>query len=328
MKLLRKVIALSLMVCLLLAPLMSNAEVSDKVVKETEELQKLQREYTSFNGTISEVNSEGESLSILVENDNEEPYDKMMFFISHDATLVSDETMNLVSKDTLKKGMDVTLYYHKSTPILESYPARLGCDVLVVRESEEPTNVEVYRFDEDLLSTDNILKISPDDKTVIVDTEGNSLDIEDIKNRNAIVFYNIATLSLPAQTVPKKIIVLDEDELKTMDKVIINGAEIDLDNSIYKIEDEVVMVPLRQIAETLGYKVLWNEEERSVELTKGAHWFLVKIGEDDYNYARKKVQLGTAPELTDSKTFVPLDFVELIGAEIGLTIDGVLEIDQ
>lgn len=345
MKLIKKGLVLSVAASLLVTPTMINAEaddmvqpikaeidgdsiqpISEEIIDEGKVEEGLKKEYIDFHGTISELDFNEGTISILVENDNEEPYNKSMFYLDDDVIFVNDETKDFVDMDSIEEGMDVTLYSHKSTPILESYPPQQGADVLVVRENEEPTNAEVFKFDEDLLSTDKVLKIHPDDETIIVDTKGNSLDVEDVKNRDAIVFYSIATLSLPAQTTPEKIIVLDEKKLEEMDKVIINDEEISLGKSMYKTEDGVVMVPLRQITEALGYEVIWNGEDRSVELTKGPHWFLIKIGEDDYNFARMKVQLGTIPELTESKTYVPLDFIELMGAKLGYTIDGVLKV--
>ena len=61
--------------------------------------------------------------------------------------------------------------------------------------------------------------------------------------------------SYPAQVNPKKIIVLRHNEPEVMDKVIINNEKIKLQNNLYKTEENVLMVPLRQIAEKLGYKV-------------------------------------------------------------------------
>lgn len=312
--------------CLLLVPAMTNAQ-NDEAIDKQGEVQELSYEYIPFYGVITEVNSNDGLTSILIENFNEEPYDKMVFYISDDVVLVSDKTKDLADKNTLTEGIEVVVYYHKDTPILESYPARAGCNVVVIKKNEEPTNVEVFRFDENLLSSDRILRISPDENTAIVDTKGNSLTVEDIKNRDAIVFYSIATLSIPAQTVPEKVILLNGNKLKSMDKIIINDEEITLNKPMYINENGVIMVPLRQMAEALGYKVIWNEENRSVEVVKGANWFLVKIGKDDYNLAKSIVKLGTAPELIDWTTYVPLDFVELIGANIGFTIDGVLQIN-
>ena len=70
------------------------------------------------------------------------------------------------------------------------------------------------------------------------------------------------------------------------------------------------MIPLRQISEALGYEVAWNNETRTAELTKGAQWTSVTIGEDNYNFAKMIVKLGIAPEIKEGSTFVPFTFLE------------------
>lgn len=76
-------------------------------------------------------------------------------------------------------------------------------------EEDGIPNVEVYKFDKDLISTDRILRIFPNEETEIVGLKGNTLTEKGIKNKVAIVFYEVADLSLPAQAAPKKVIVLD-----------------------------------------------------------------------------------------------------------------------
>lgn len=81
---------------------------------------------------------------------------------------------------------------------------------------------------------------------------------------------------------------------------------------MYKTEKEVVMIPLRQVTEALAYKVAWNGEKKSIELSKGAQWTSMKLGEDNYSYAKMLVKLGTAPEIKNECTYVPLDFISKI----------------
>lgn len=69
------------------------------------------------------------------------------------------------------------------------------------------------------------------------------------------------------------------------------------------------MVPLRDVAEKLGLTVTWNDAEKTAEVTGKALWTIVKLGEDRYSVNKMYKELGTAPELTDSKTYVPASFV-------------------
>jgi len=330
MKVLKKVVVTALAASLMVVPLMSNAEGdiegNVKEVIEFEEPEQLKQEFIGFYGTIKEIQEEEGRLSIVVENDQEEPGNIAIFYVLEETFLVSNKTMDIVDRSYLEEGMKVMAYYPSDIILPMIYPPRIPADVVAVMENEEYTNVEVYRFDENLLSTDGILQIFPDEETVIVDREGNLLEKEDIRNSKAVVFYGIAELSLPAKAVPQKVIVLKE-QLKDTGRAVIEGVETVLNKPMY-MKDNTIMVPLRQIAETLGYEVKWNGENYSVEIMKGAHWFLVKIGEDDYNFAKMKTQLGIAPELVDSTTYVPVEFLELMGLNVDIAYDGVLNINN
>lgn len=93
-------------------------------------------------------------------------------------------------------------------------------------------------------------------------------------------------------------------------------AEINIEQSLdlrdvkgyYK--GNTLMVPLRHVAENkLGFEVIWNNENMSIELKKGAQWTSIKIGENSYFFARvAPFELSQAPELKDGLTFVPVEF--------------------
>lgn len=77
----------------------------------------------------------------------------------------------------------------------------------------------------------------------------------------------------------------------------------------YKQENHV-LVPLRQIAEAAGYKVIWNQEERSVTLEKDSFWSKLTIDKDAYYFAKMAPRpLGQAPLLIENTTYIPLAFL-------------------
>jgi len=331
MKKLRKKSAFALALCLLLVSFVSYAVSLDKEivpVGEPVEEERLVLEYNSFRGTVKEIYSGDGYYSMLVENDaEEEPLDRMVFTLTDDVVLVNGKTMDFAKRDDIKEGTKVWIYYHKDTPILESYPARAKCDVVAIMEGEELPSVEVYKFDENLVSTDGVLKIYIEDKTKIVDDKGNTLTKDDVKGKHAVVFYYFAALSFPAQTSPEKVIVFASDDITQMDKVNVNGEEIRLNSLMYK-KNDTLMVPLRQVAEALGYEVTWNGKSSSIEVKKDLYVFQLKIGENEYKISEEPVLLGTAPEIKASTTYVPLDFVRFLGLNIGITWDGILKISQ
>lgn len=347
MKNLKKYIVLSMAACITLSPVLANANPNDLVEEVTvisapinieEEI--MVKDYIKYEGKITSITKNERYISIMVKDDESDPYNGMLFHLNEDVILLSDKTMDFISEDTFKEGQTVTGYYSKDTIMLMSLPAQLSPDLIILNEAEEPITVEVSKFNKDLISTDGSLKISQSDNTIIVNKDGKKIDKEGLVDRDLIVFYSVARESYPAQITPEKIIVMEKEEdighvempefeISVFNKVFINEKKVTLDKELYKNEEGVMMIPLRQISEALGYEVIWNNEERSVELLKGPQWSLVTIGKDQYNFARMLIELGTPPEIKTSTSYVPFNFLrEVLRVDVDITKDGIVEISQ
>jgi hypothetical protein len=68
------------------------------------------------------------------------------------------------------------------------------------------------------------------------------------------------------------------------------------------------LIPLRAIADALGFKLEWNDKNKSAELSQGNIFTTVKTGDDRYVINRMYTSLGTAPVLKDNKMYVPASF--------------------
>lgn len=81
-------------------------------------------------------------------------------------------------------------------------------------------------------------------------------------------------------------------------------------NTVFETVDNVIMVPLRSNAESLGYTVEWNGETSTVSIISGARSATFTIGEDAYTVAKTApMSLGSAPILFGGDTtYVPLTF--------------------
>jgi len=166
----------------------------------------------------------------------------------------------------------------------------------------------------------------------------------EIANRKLVVSYGISTKSIPAQTTPLSIVVLFEKAvppllevtvpfetvvpplLEVIAPIRVNG-EITDAPSAFVNEDDMVMVPLRAIAEALGYEVEWNQESQSV--TVGSSIFL-KIGEDSYTFEQMApIELKAAPKIVEGHTFVPLSFFRtVVNAKTASYIESEIIIDM
>ena len=96
------------------------------------------------------------------------------------------------------------------------------------------------------------------------------------------------------------------------------------DNSAYSLNidgkatdtDVLVLVPLRETAEKLGFKVLWNNDG-TILVDDGVMHSYITVGKNDYmvstSYADMEgtsapFSLSSAPVITDGKTYVPVEF--------------------
>ncbi|WFA07758.1 copper amine oxidase N-terminal domain-containing protein [Tissierella sp. Yu-01] len=330
----KKVMALSLATCIAASPLAVKAEEEIRLISAPINApidEAIITEYIEFKGKIEKVEKENDILSIIVKNDNAEGLDQMKAYINEDVILISDKTMNFTDKEDLKEGMEVTIFYHKDTIMTMSYPPMLGPDVVVINDNEEHQGVMVSKYDEELLSAEGDMILRPSEETIIVDKDGEALGIEDLANRDLIVFTDIVLLSYPGQTSPEKIIVMPErEEIAEVDEEEVveeveekEFKEFILGNEFIKEINGVKMIPLRLVGESLGYEITWNQETKTTELTRGAQWTAVTIGKDNYNFARMLIKLGAAPVLVESDTYVPENFIEeVLKAKVEILPEG------
>lgn len=143
----------------------------------------------------------------------------------------------------------------------------------------------------------------------------NIVTLADVKKgSNLLLWYDIMTMSLPAHAASERVVILPGNVLQFIeeDGLFVNGVEITL------AEDEVVydnngveMLPLRTVAETLGFKVEWINEIQSIIVSKDAFTATVRIGTVEGGINKMRLVLETAPILYGGcKTYVPTSFFE------------------
>jgi len=103
-----------------------------------------------------------------------------------------------------------------------------------------------------------------------------------------------------------------------VNNVILEGAPLPF---IQKVENrEVVMVPLRAVAEALDYDVTWNGELKSVQIGVAIH---VWIGSNEAHFGRMApIELPTEVVLVDEVTFVPLEFFRNVLGQYAYVFEG------
>ena len=242
-------------------------------------------------------------------------------FVVNKDTLIFDNTGKEVE---LKKGDKVTAYNYTNKPMILIYPPQYNPEVIIV-ETETMSSVAVATFDQDLMSEEYSLKLNVSEETKIVNASGEKGKVADLADQHLLVFYTITTMSIPAQTPPTKVVILDNvvQESTEAEPTVAISTEVDptpeavqkiIASDFHEVEG-TKMVPLRLIAEELGYKV--QSITNGAIVSKGALSFTISRGEKMYGYNKALRQFDVAPALLEpSKTYVPVSFVEeLINAE-------------
>ncbi|SMB87842.1 Copper amine oxidase N-terminal domain-containing protein [Desulfonispora thiosulfatigenes DSM 11270] len=255
--------------------------------------------YGSFTGTVKAVEDfeaiKGAKI-VAVESQTGGPAN---FIIKEDTYIVDNFDLNV--------GVEVTGFYDANAPMIMIYPPQYNVEVLA--EQELGQFVKVDLFDQNLVSSDNQLKLNISEKTEVVTKDGKPYP-GTLADKKLAVVYDVTTRSIPAQTNPIKVIVLDAEvkaEIGDVAKmeIVVDEQKLAAPKA-YLNETKTIMVPLRDIAEALGFPVSWNNDTQSIIIGNGIS---LKIGDKNYIYYKTApIKLDTAPELKEGTTYVPLNF--------------------
>lgn len=104
--------------------------------------------------------------------------------------------------------------------------------------------------------------------------------------------------------------------------VVIENNTLDLGGETVYEWNKHMMVPLRTVAEKLGFKVKWDGECQGISLDNGEVNTIVYIGQDNYYMASSTAigmsaptALGVAPVLKNGTTYVPADMFNILYCE-------------
>lgn len=281
-------IASALVSSLILQPTVI-AEVTENTEDEVQ-----QENFIKVTGEIDSITEEtkGNYFATVKNGDGE------FGFYFNDQTLIYNSVGDKVE---LSEGVEITSFVDARKPMIMIYPPRYSPDVVVVH-GENTGAIQIQRFNDKLLNEKGDIIISVNDETVIHDLDGKSLSRDEIVNKDVLIFYDLILESYPAQISPLKIVVL-EKELSKIEKAIAI-----VDEDFYEIEG-VTMIPLRKVAEQLGFQV--DSTGSGAIVSKGNVSFLITRGTKQYGYNKALRYFQEEPELLEkNKTYVPYEFLE------------------
>lgn len=267
------------------------AEVTENTVIEKEGIQ--QESFIKVSGVIDSITEETKgNYFAAVKNGDEE-----FGFYFNDQTFIYNTVGDKVE---LSEGLEITAFVDASKAMIMIYPARYSPEAVIV-QAKDSGPVEIQKFNDKLLNEKGDIVISVTDKTIIHDLDGKTLSRDEIVDKDVLIFYDVVLESYPAQISPFKILVL-EKEASNIEKAI------SIANEDYYEVDGVTMIPLRRVAEQLGFQV--DSTGKGAIVSKGRVSFLITRGTKQYGYNKALRYFEKEPALLEkSKTYVPYEFL-------------------
>lgn len=216
----------------------------------------------------------------------------------------------------LKEGDNVIVF--TSSPIMTK-DIKTAEAIVILSEENTTTAVTLDYFantEVGLLSSNGQLILNVEDEK-----------LAEYNEKNLLVFYDFATMSIPAQTNPVKVVVLEESEKMQNVEISfcigqsilsINGNKVEVE-APYIAGEGVTLVPLRVISEAFGAQVNWDGETKTVTIAHNENNISVQIDNKTAVVNGENKTLEESPELTENGiTMLPLRFIsEELGATVG-----------
>lgn len=270
-------------------------------------------------------------------------------------TLVMDAKTGLMGNlKGLKAGDLIFVYY--SPAMTRSLPPQSYATAIITNIEKDKAHPEFFTVKEVVSSSDKEVSVLNEEGDLIATILKNTpfspfrtkqiVGLQDIKvGTQLFIWYDVVALSYPGQTQVQKAVLVGQsiddadqnaktnlgvkpvvvpDGSKFTEKISINGKMMDLGKLTWYGNYEnnskgIVMVPLRVIAEALGFKVTWDNNAKSALLDYNNVKSTVAIGQDGYFKASSKAigltqsfELGAKAVLIDSRTYVPATLFNLL----------------
>lgn len=260
--------------------------------------------------------------------------------ISEDTLVIDSQTGLPASLNDLKAGDNIFAYY--SAAMTRSIPPQSHAIAIVTQVEKNKSHAELFtvreiisRNDDEVraLNKEGNLIVTFSKKNILVPFKTKQLvTIEDIHvGTQLFIWYEIVALSYPGQTGATKAVLVGQEEglgvravytpMAGVDTltVTINDKPIPLSGKKLIDQNGLLMLPLRSVAEGLGFNVTWQGGDKSILLDNGTIKTTLYIGADSYFKASSQAigltqnfNLGAAPILIDSSTYVPASLFNLL----------------
>lgn len=265
------------------------------------------RDVISTQGEITEV-SDG-----MVRITGEGAYKDIILHVQASTYILKGEDGTPVLLKDLKPGETVTAYYGPA--VTRSLPPQGSAIALLVgtpKQGSVGMYMKVASLHEGKEGSIRVLCTNNERLVTILPEKLAQLSALE-EGSELMVWYDVMTMSIPAQATATKVVLLPRKtdiRVNTIAGVIVvNQRELALGTyDVIKDTGKTVMLPLRTIAEALGYTILWHDENNTVDLQKGGHKITLTVGSTEYHRDNGMIQLADAPVINYGKALVPVEF--------------------
>ncbi len=244
--------------------------------------------FAKYYGVVSAMEKFDGSLSVTISDD----FGELLVLNLNEKSKVYDaENNSFIELSALKEGDKLAAIMSANSAMTLSLPP-IANDAAYLIKTNDNMNIKIGAFDENLLSSDDELQLNVGRETVIMDTMGTKkiFTPEDIKNAQCAVIYSVSTMSIPAQTSPEAVIVLEAA----------------------KVEEDSYYVPLRSTLEAEGFKVEWVANDKPIVATKDGVAIKLSIGSSFVTINGNRYDLASATKLVGDVAHVDSGLLKLI----------------
>lgn len=244
----------------------------------------MESKYVLSAGKVVSISEARENGYRTVTLDNEQG--GIVLHVPASAFVLSSNTGAYGSLEDLAEGDEVMAILDALAPTTLSLPPQTSGVAGLVKM--DGGNVDLSIYDEELVNRENSLKLNVGEKTVITDIRGSRMlfTAEDLKNSELLVLYGASTRSIPAQTTPTAVVIMNNEAMAQEEA------------------SDVAMEGLRAVAEENGYKVTWTANDAPILLEKEGVSMSVQIGSNLLMVNGEEIELSGETVLEGDVTMV------------------------
>lgn len=282
-------------------------------------------------GTVEEVAAD----YVTVKLDDGAAVARVQLNITDESAVLDNATGKPVKLADIKVGSRVYAYY--SERMTRSIPAQSALYLLLTNVDD--TTPAFYWTVEEVAhsnSSNKRLTVNNGDLVITVNTDENITP-----GSTVAVWYDVVMPSLPAQATASRVVpLISVDRSEAVEDAVEEGVPVDTPTSdpkwvtvngerLHVVVERLngqAMIPLRAVAEALGFTLTWNPNEMSAHITNGTVQTKVAMGDATY-YMQTAIPgaLGlTGPQdlgapvylRNNERMFVPANLFKLLGFDV------------